>query len=100
MAAFPEPAAVGGALPTGLFAGWQQRYASDRRAGCLDQYPESQTLHFFLAFLPPCVPSGAGSPIGQRVVLSAVFMGTALIIFILYGVLAMSTRLPQCPQVA
>jgi threonine/homoserine/homoserine lactone efflux protein len=55
---------------------------------------------FFLAFLPPCVPSGAGSPIGQRVVLSAVFMGTALIIFILYGVLAMSTRLPQCPQVA
>ena len=43
---------------------------------------------FFLAFLPLFVPPAAVSPIQQLLILSAVFMGMTLIIFILYGILA------------
>jgi threonine/homoserine/homoserine lactone efflux protein len=43
---------------------------------------------FFLAFLPLFVVPGALSPIHQLLILSAVFMGMTLIIFIFYGILA------------
>ena len=43
---------------------------------------------FFLAFLPLFVVPGALSPIHQLLILSALFMGMTLIIFICYGMLA------------
>jgi threonine/homoserine/homoserine lactone efflux protein len=43
---------------------------------------------FFLAFLPLFVVPGALSPIHQLLILSAVFMGMTLIIFMIYGILA------------
>ncbi|MGD9211435.1 MAG: LysE family translocator [Desulfobacteraceae bacterium] len=47
---------------------------------------------FFLAFLPLFVSPNAASPIYQMIILSAVFMGLTLIIFILYGILASGVR--------
>jgi len=47
---------------------------------------------FFLAFLPLFVVPGAGPAHLQMLVLSAVFMGMTLVIFILYGLLANSVR--------
>ena len=47
---------------------------------------------FFLAFLPLFVTTGATSPIVQMLLMSAVFMGMTLVIFILYGISANSVR--------
>lgn len=47
---------------------------------------------FFLAFLPLFVTTGATSPIAQMLLMSAVFMGMTLVIFILYGISANSVR--------
>ncbi len=47
---------------------------------------------FFLAFLPLFVSSKATSPLLQMFLLSAVFMGMTLVIFILYGLSANSVR--------
>lgn len=47
---------------------------------------------FFLAFLPLFVsPTAALSPIKQMLILSGIFMGMTLFIFILYGLLASGT---------
>ncbi len=43
---------------------------------------------FFLAFLPQFVSPGAASSTGQMLILSAVFMGLTVLIFMLYGVCA------------
>lgn len=43
---------------------------------------------FFLAFLPLFVSANAVSPMQEMLMLSAVFMGMTLVIFILYGILA------------
>jgi threonine/homoserine/homoserine lactone efflux protein len=47
---------------------------------------------FFLAFLPQFVAPNAQSPVSQMIILSGVFMGMTLAIFIVYGVLAHSIR--------
>ncbi len=47
---------------------------------------------FFLAFLPLFVSSGSAAPLVQMLLLSAVFMGMTLVIFILYGISANSVR--------
>lgn len=47
---------------------------------------------FFLAFLPLFVSPRAASPTLQMLLLSAVFMGMTLVIFILYGLLADAVR--------
>ena len=47
---------------------------------------------FFLAFLPLFVSSETTSPLLQMFLLSAVFMGMTLVIFILYGISANSVR--------
>lgn len=47
---------------------------------------------FFLAFLPQFVVPSGGSPLVQMLVLSAVFMGMTLAVFIVYGVLAHGIR--------
>lgn len=47
---------------------------------------------FFLAFLPLFVSPTASSPMGQLLVLSAVFMSMTFVIFVLYGLLANSVR--------
>ena len=43
---------------------------------------------FFLAFLPLFISPQASTPIRQMILLSGVFMGMTLMIFILYGILA------------
>lgn len=43
---------------------------------------------FFLAFLPLFVSKGSSSPTAEMIVLSTVFMGITLIVFVLYGILA------------
>jgi threonine/homoserine/homoserine lactone efflux protein len=47
---------------------------------------------FFLAFLPLFVSSGSTAPLVQMLLMSAVFMGMTLVIFILYGISANSVR--------
>ena len=47
---------------------------------------------FFLAFLPQFVVPGAESALFQMLVLSGVFMGMTLAVFVVYGVLAHSIR--------
>jgi threonine/homoserine/homoserine lactone efflux protein len=47
---------------------------------------------FFLAFLPQFVEPGAASPLGQMLVLSAVFMAMTFAVFIVYGLLAHAFR--------
>ena len=47
---------------------------------------------FFLAFLPLFISSGAQRPTLQLILLSAVFMGMTLVIFVLYGLFAHAVR--------
>ena len=47
---------------------------------------------FFLAFLPQFVPSQIDAPIINMLVLSCIFMGMTLLVFILYGLFANSVR--------
>lgn len=47
---------------------------------------------FFLAFLPQFVEPGASSPLGQLLVLSAVFMAMTFAVFVVYGFLAHAFR--------
>jgi threonine/homoserine/homoserine lactone efflux protein len=47
---------------------------------------------FFLAFLPQFVEPGASSPLAQLLVLSGVFMGMTLTVFVVYGLLAHAFR--------
>ena len=47
---------------------------------------------FFLAFLPQFVQPGAGSALGQLLVLSAVFMAMTFAVFVVYGLLAHAFR--------
>lgn len=47
---------------------------------------------FFLAFLPQFVEPGAASPLGQLLVLSAVFMAMTFVVFVVYGFLAHAFR--------
>jgi threonine/homoserine/homoserine lactone efflux protein len=47
---------------------------------------------FFLAFLPQFVPAGAAHPMQRFLVLSAVFMGLTLLVFMAYGWLAHAFR--------
>lgn len=47
---------------------------------------------FFFAFLPLFITPHAASPLAQMVILSGVFMGITLLIFVLYGILASSVR--------
>ena len=47
---------------------------------------------FFLAFLPLFVSPNASSPVFEMFILSVVFMGMTLVIFVLYGVSANSVR--------
>ena len=43
---------------------------------------------FFLAFLPQFVDAGAGAPLQQMLLLSAVFMLMTFVVFLAYGFLA------------
>lgn len=56
---------------------------------------------FFFAFLPLFIAPDAASPVGQMVLLSGVFMGITLLVFVLYGILASSVRayVVNSPQV-
>jgi threonine/homoserine/homoserine lactone efflux protein len=47
---------------------------------------------FFLAFLPLFVPADSPSPLFQMIVLSLLFMGMTLVVFILYGLSANGVR--------
>lgn len=47
---------------------------------------------FFLAFLPQFVAPGAASPLGQLLVLSAVFMLMTFVVFVVYGLVAHAFR--------
>ncbi|WP_417070011.1 LysE family translocator [Niveibacterium terrae] len=47
---------------------------------------------FFLAFLPQFVRPGAGAPLLQLLLLSAVFMAMTFIVFVAYGLLAHAFR--------
>lgn len=47
---------------------------------------------FFLAFLPQFVATGADSPVGRMLVLSAVFMAMTFLVFVGYGLLAHAFR--------
>lgn len=47
---------------------------------------------FFLAFLPQFVVPGAGAPLLQMLVLSAVFMAITFVVFVAYGLLAHGFR--------
>ena len=47
---------------------------------------------FFLAFLPQFIAPGAGSPLAQLLVLSAVFMAMTFAVFVVYGLLAHAFR--------
>jgi len=48
---------------------------------------------FFLAFLPQFLPSQTESPVFNMLVLSGVFMGMTLLVFIVYGLFANSVRM-------
>ena len=48
---------------------------------------------FFLAFLPQCVPIQSQTPILNMFILSGIFMGMTLFIFIIYGLFANSMRI-------
>ena len=65
-------------VSTGLFKGWQASIAA--ASGCT------------LGILPLFVSSETTSPLLQMFLLSAVFMGMTLVIFILYGISANSVR--------
>ncbi|MEO5770490.1 MAG: LysE family transporter, partial [Burkholderiaceae bacterium] len=47
---------------------------------------------FFLAFLPQFVDPGAGEPLGQLLLLSAVFMAMTFAVFVVYGFVAHAFR--------
>lgn len=47
---------------------------------------------FFLAFLPQFVAADAASPLGQLLLLSAVFMAMTFVVFVAYGFLAHAFR--------
>jgi len=47
---------------------------------------------FFLAFLPQFVEPGAGEPLLQLLLLSAIFMAMTFIVFVMYGVIAHAFR--------
>lgn len=47
---------------------------------------------FFLAFLPLFIVPDGALPVVQMVILSGVFMGLTLVVFLLYGILASSVR--------
>jgi threonine/homoserine/homoserine lactone efflux protein len=47
---------------------------------------------FFLAFLPQFVDPTAGSPLGQLLLLSAVFMAMTFAVFVVYGLVAHAFR--------
>ena len=47
---------------------------------------------FFLAFLPLFVTADGASPLGQMLLLSVLFMGLTLVVFVLYGLSAHSVR--------
>lgn len=47
---------------------------------------------FFLAFLPQFVQPSAQQPIGQMLVLSAVFMAMTFVVFVIYGCIAHAFR--------
>jgi threonine/homoserine/homoserine lactone efflux protein len=47
---------------------------------------------FFLAFLPQFVDQSATSPLGQLLVLSAIFMAMTFVVFVVYGFLAHAFR--------
>jgi threonine/homoserine/homoserine lactone efflux protein len=47
---------------------------------------------FFLAFLPQFVDPAAGSPLGQLLLLSAVFMAMTFAVFVVYGLVAHAFR--------
>lgn len=47
---------------------------------------------FFLAFLPQFVPAQVGSPMLYMFLLSGIFMGMTLMVFVLYGLFANSVR--------
>jgi threonine/homoserine/homoserine lactone efflux protein len=47
---------------------------------------------FFLAFLPQFVQPGAAAPVFQLILLSAVFMATTFVVFVVYGFLAYAFR--------
>jgi len=48
---------------------------------------------FFLAFLPQFLPSQTESPVFNMLVMSGVFMGMTLLVFIVYGLFANSVRM-------
>jgi len=48
---------------------------------------------FFLAFLPQFLPSQTESPVFNMLILSGVFMGMTLFVFIIYGLFANSVRM-------
>ncbi len=47
---------------------------------------------FFMAFLPQFIPPETGSPILNMLLLSGIFMGMTLFVFIVYGLFAHSVR--------
>lgn len=47
---------------------------------------------FFLAFLPQFIQRGSASPIGEMLILSAVFMLMTLLVFMLYGAFSAAMR--------
>jgi hypothetical protein len=57
-----------------------------------DQYPQSEAVDFFLAFLPQFVSAGELSPMLRMVELSALFMLMTFVIFVGYGLCAASVR--------
>jgi len=48
---------------------------------------------FFFSFLPLFISRSSKSPTGEMLVLSAVFMGLTLVVFVVYGLLASSIRI-------
>lgn len=54
--------------------------------------PGTGVIYFLLAFLPLFVSADTGSPALQMFLLSGIFMGMTLVIFILHGMFAYSVR--------
>ena len=71
-----------------------QRRSNGRTAlhGLLINILNPKLSIFFLAFLPLFISSGAQRPTLQLILLSAVFMGMTLVIFVLYGLFAHAVR--------